>query len=90
MKNPCAKTRDVSDPYEIWQAHDWEWRVLKKYQTPEQEAKNPLAIWFCAVQSPFTNGRWEYGDTYVKDIKSVAVKIDLELLAIGLKRKVIT
>lgn len=75
MKNQCAKTRSVDNPYEVWTTPDnsWEWRVLKKYQSPENEEKNPYARWFCAVKSPFTYGSWEYGDTYVKDIKQYAV-----------------
>jgi hypothetical protein len=71
--------RKVDNPYEIWTTQDesWEWRVLKKYQTPENEAKNPYARWFCAVKSPMTLGSWEYGDTYVKDIKQVAFKKEM-------------
>jgi hypothetical protein len=79
MKNLCGKTRPVSDPYEIWKAGDWEWHVLKKYQAPEAEAKNPFARWFCAVYSPITREQmssgYEMGDTYVSDIKSCAVRI---------------
>jgi hypothetical protein len=77
MSNPCGKTRDVEHPYEIWQSADgtWEWRVLKKYQLEAREATNPYARWFCAVKSPFTFGSWEYGDTYVKDVKSQARKV---------------
>lgn len=43
-KNKCGKTRPVKDPYEIWKSFDqsWEWRVLKKYQNPENEAKTTL------------------------------------------------
>ena len=77
-KNECAKTRDVEDPYEIW-AHDmsgFEWRVLKKYQNAENEAKNEYARWFCAVKSPMTWGSWEYGDVYVKDIKDMGNRIE--------------
>ena len=40
MKNECGKMRDKDDPYEIYILGGWEWRVLKKYQTPENEAKN--------------------------------------------------
>lgn len=83
LKNPCGKTRPVNNPYEIWQSvvGSWEWRVLKKYQTPEKEMNNPYARWFCAVKSPFTYGDWEYGDTYVKDIVNNArmVKGEVEL-----------
>ena len=53
--------------YEVWQAGDWTWYVLKKYQSPENEAKNPYARWFCLVETPYVpNG--EMGDTYIKDI----------------------
>jgi len=75
-KNLCGKSRKVSNPYEIWigerQFVNWEWRVLKKYQSPDNEAKNPYARWFCAVSSPFTHGSFEYGDTYLKDITPYA------------------
>jgi hypothetical protein len=75
-KNECSKTRPVDNPYEIWKSLDgsWEWRVLKKYQSPENEVKNEFARWFCAVRSPFTYGDWEYGDTYIKDIKQHATQ----------------
>lgn len=82
-KNECGKTRPVNNPYETWiglplKALDWEWRVLKKYQSPANEANNPYARWFCAVYSPITreqcSGGYELGDVYVKDITSVAVK----------------
>lgn len=74
MKNECGKTRDKNNPYETWTAKGWTWLVLKKYQTPEKEALNPHARWFCLVKSPFMpNG--EYGDVYVGEIKSVARKI---------------
>lgn len=81
MKNECAKTRKVENPYEIWKWEssngEWEWRVLKKYQTPENEAKNPYARWFCAVKSPFTYDSWEYGDTYVQDVTKYAIKQEI-------------
>ena len=75
MANLCGKTRKVEEPYEIWKAGDWEWRVLKKYQSPENEKKNSYARWFCAVKSPFTYGSYEYGDVYVHDITSQAKKV---------------
>lgn len=71
-KNPAGKVRPFDKPYEIWQAGGWEWRVLKKYQTEEQEAKNPYARWLCAVTSPHTFGSHDLGDTYVKDVKENA------------------
>lgn len=73
--NPCSKTRPVTDPYEIWVRGSWTWKVLKKYQSPEKEAKNEYARWFCAVSSPNTYGSDEYGDVYVRDITSHAVRV---------------
>ena len=71
-KNECNKTRKVDNPYEIWRGENgFEWRVLKKYQTPDNEAKNQYARWFCAVKSPFTYGEFEYGDVYVSEIKEM-------------------
>ena len=70
-KNSCAKMRKIDQPYEIWQAGDWEWRVLKKWQVDDDK---PYARWFCAVKSNFTYGEFEYGDVYVAEIKSVAVR----------------
>ena len=79
-KNICGKTRPVSNPYEIWVSYngEWEWHVLKKYQTEEKEAVNPYARFFCAVFSPITReqmaGGYELGDVYLSDITSVAYK----------------
>ena len=73
-KNECGKTRDVKEPYEVWSGGGWEWRVLKKYQSPENEAKNPFARWLCAVKSPYTHGVYDIGDTYIKDITPYARK----------------
>ena len=78
MKNLCRKSRPVDDPYEVWQNdHGWTWHILKKYQNPDNVAKNPYARWFCGVKSPFTFGSFEFGDTYVSDIVSNAVRTDL-------------
>ena len=71
-KNECGKMRDKDNPYEIWKGNGFEWRVLKKYQKPELEAKNPYARWFCAVKSPYTWGSHELGDVYVSEIKDNA------------------
>ena len=67
-KNEKAKTRDINHPYELYQKNGWEWRVLKHYQTPDNEAKNPYARVLCAVKSPFTFGGYDMGDTYISDI----------------------
>jgi hypothetical protein len=74
-KNACNKTRKLDNPYEIWKGPaNFEWRVLKKYQNAENEAKNDYARWYCAVKSDMTYGDFEYGDTYVSDIKAYGVK----------------
>jgi hypothetical protein len=71
--NPCRKTRPVDDPYEIWIGPGgWEWYVLKKYKSPETEARDPYARWFCLVKSPIVPDG-ELGDVYVRDIKRLAV-----------------
>ena len=76
-KNLCGKMRPKDNPYEVWKSPDgsWTWAVLKKYQTPDKEANNPYARWFCNVVSPFTP-HGELGDVYVNEIKSNAVKVD--------------
>ena len=75
-KNECGKTRKLDDPYEVWTGPaGFEWRVLKKYQAPENEAKNPYARWYCAVKSDMTYDMWEYGDVYVSEIKQNGVKL---------------
>ena len=74
-KNECNKTREIADPYEVWIGPaGFEWHVLKKYQNTENEAKNPYARWFCAVESNFTHGEFELGDVYVSEIKENGVK----------------
>jgi hypothetical protein len=81
-KNPCAKTRGVNDPYEVYVAPGWEWRVLKKYQSPEGERANPYARWFCAVKGSGTFDGYDMGDTYVRDITQYGSRVpDAELAA---------
>ena len=76
-KNLQGKTVTRENAYEVWQTLDgsWTWYVLKKYQSPEKEAENPYARWFCDVTSPFVGERGELGDVYVRDIVGHAVKI---------------
>jgi hypothetical protein len=78
MKNLCGKTRTKDNPYETWRSPDgsWEWRVLKKWQTPEKETNNEFARWFCFVTSPMCP-QGEFGDTYVRDIKSQATQVSV-------------
>ena len=75
-KNMCNKERKVDEPYEVWTGpNGFEWRVLKKWQNPENEAKNPYARWFCAVKSNFTYDEFEMGDVYVSEIKEYGTKV---------------
>jgi hypothetical protein len=72
VKNPCAKSRKVGDPYEVWVAGDWTWNVLKKWQVDDNA---PFARWFCQVVTPMTGSRGDLGDVYVKDIKTLARRV---------------
>ena len=81
-KNLCAKTVSKENAYEVWQSFDgsWTWYCLKKYQSPDNEAKNPYARWFCLVVTPIVP-EGELGDAYCNDnefdkgIKSVGRRI---------------
>ena len=81
--NTCAKTVKPEEAYEVWQVEDHPdyggtctWYVLKKYQSPEREAVNSYARWFCYVTSPYSP-HGDYGDTYITSIKEAgAVKLD--------------
>ena len=78
-----GKTRKVTEPYEIWQAGDRTWLVLKKYQADDNKE---YARALCAVYTPMTGGGFDLatmkptgscdmGDTYIADYKSVATRI---------------
>jgi len=75
-KNLHAKTRSVDEPYLIITEGDWEWRVLKRYQSPDAERANPYARWFVAVKSPMTYGSWEMGDSYISEIPTAVAGMD--------------
>ena len=64
-----AKSRKQDNPYQIWEAQGWEWRVLKFYSN---DLDDPYARVFCAVRSPFTYGGFELGDVYLREIRSHA------------------
>jgi len=74
--NPCAKKRPVDDPYEIWENKEagFTVKVLKKSQSPEGEARNPLSTWFVHVKSPF-NGDGALESAYAADIKKHMTRI---------------
>ena len=75
-KNLHGKTRSVENPYHIIVQGDWEWRVLKRYQSPAAERANPYARWFVAVKSPMTYGSWEMGDSYISEIPTAVAGMD--------------
>lgn len=71
-KNLCAKTRPASDPYEVWVAGDWTWKVLKKYQADDTK---PFARWFCLVVTPFTTASGDMGDVYAAEVMKIAERV---------------
>ncbi len=66
-------------PIEVWSDGSWTWEVYKKYQKPENEAKNPYARWFCKVLTPIVP-EGELGDVYVRDIQKSASRISKDSL----------
>ena len=68
-KNPFSKRVEQNEPYAIYTAKGWTWKVLKTYHRPDKE--DAYARWFVAVSSPFTGGIWELGDAYMTDITTV-------------------
>jgi hypothetical protein len=66
-KNPCSKKVTPEHAYEVYSDGEWTYYVLKKYQTPENEAKNLYARWYCMTTSPLTP-QGEYGDAYVSTV----------------------
>lgn len=71
-ENIGKKTTSIDKPYMTYEGNGFEWRVLKRYQNPENEKKNQYARWHCAVRSPMTYGEWELGDVYISDIRKYA------------------
>lgn len=75
LKNPCGRMVEAENAYETWAAPfgTMVWKVCKKYQAPENEAKNPNARWFCFVLSPICP-QGEYADVFVKTILEARAK----------------
>ena len=72
-KNTFGKSRDVDNPYAIYKGYsrlvgNIEYRILKTYQTVQNEDKNKYARWFVAAKSDATHGSWEYGDMYLREV----------------------
>jgi len=76
MPNPFRKTTCVEKPYAIYRAGPMEWRILKTYKMPANEAKDAYARWFVAAKSPATYDSWELGDTYAQEVKRYGQLID--------------
>ena len=68
QKNVFGKTAKIDSPHHVFLSGDFEYRILKCYQSPEKELENPFARWFVAVLSPMTGGAFEYGDIYVDQV----------------------
>lgn len=66
----CGQTRDVNRPHEVWESKSigWEWRVLKRYKSPQTIDGVPQLFCFCAVKSPFTGISYHLRDVYISDI----------------------
>jgi hypothetical protein len=79
--NKCGRSRPKDKPYEIWLAWDLgdmgtvQYRVLKKYQSPDKEKQNEYARWFLATRSACTYGTFELGDGYCNEVKQFGTKI---------------
>ncbi len=76
--NPCAKQVDALHAYEVWQSFDgsWTYYVLRKYSAKE----STFSRWYCAVSSPATMGKLEYGDVYSGEVKTDTVQLELNPL----------
>lgn len=70
-KNLFGKSRNIDNPYAIYKGNTifgkTEVRVLKTYQTKENEDKNQYARWFVAVKADWTCHSFDYGDSYIKE-----------------------
>ena len=62
------KTRPQDNPYQTYTNAGWTWAVVKHYQTPDAESRNPYARVLCYVTSPMTSGGASLGDVYCRDI----------------------
>ncbi len=61
------KTATIQEPYATYVAGGWTWKVLK-VNAPKKSPFSPYVSWFCAVQSEYTQGGWDMGDTYSIDV----------------------
>lgn len=78
MKLNTSQRLKQNKPMEVYSTPNksWIWLVMKHYQKPKNEAKNPYARVFCRVLSPivgYTDG--ELGDVYIREITDNALKV---------------
>ena len=70
-KNLCGKSRTKENPYATFEGYGpfgyTVVHLLKTYQRPDKERKNPYARWFVAVKSDHTYNSYDMGDSYVKE-----------------------
>jgi hypothetical protein len=66
------KTRPSDNPYEVWQAGDWTWNVLKFYKSRDNTLADPYGRVFCQVITPMTSSRGDLGDVYYSEIRQSA------------------
>ena len=70
-KNLMGKSHTKDNPYAIYKGMgpfgETEMLLLKTYQVPANENKNPYARWFVAVKTPMTYGSYDMGDSYIQE-----------------------
>ena len=68
MAASLRKTRPSTDPYEVWVAGDWTWKVRKFYKSRENTLADEYGRVLCDVSSPGTFGGHDTGDVYYREI----------------------
>jgi hypothetical protein len=66
-KNIFQKVRSIEKPIAVFRVlNNYEMRILKINQLPHKHHDH--SIWFTVAKSDMTQGSWEYGDQYAKEI----------------------
>jgi hypothetical protein len=70
-KNLMGKGRPKENPYATFKGFgpfgDTTVHLLKSYQMPSKELKNPFAKWFVAIKTDEAYGEWDEGDSYLNE-----------------------
>jgi len=72
----------LNKPIEVYATPDksWIWLVMKHYQKPKGEAKNPYARVMCRVLSPIVGyDRGELGDVYLREITESPYQLTIKV-----------